>query len=118
MIWFEATDSIYIFHPDGRWQQVEDRYSEDQPENDPTIVPPTGYYQPVRGFGKVWRENPLLRAELGWAISHELGYESALQWQEVDGGGLTTLFMRAFNGRTLGLTYRSADGGDWVVASS
>ena len=44
-----------------------------------TIAPPEGRYQPIRGFGKVWRENPQVREQLGWAIAPEQGFEGALQ---------------------------------------
>ena len=37
------------------------------PEEDPDIIPPEGYYEPVRGFGKVWREERGVREHLGWA---------------------------------------------------
>ncbi|MGB3716092.1 MAG: hypothetical protein WA996_16830, partial [Candidatus Promineifilaceae bacterium] len=52
MVWFEATDAIYVFDWDGRWQQFEDTFIEGQPENDPAIIPPPDLYQPVRGFGQ------------------------------------------------------------------
>jgi hypothetical protein len=118
MIWLESSDSIYTFNWDGSWRIFEDKYSEDQPENDPSIVPPQGYLQPVRGFGKVWREHPEIRDELGWALGRELGFESALQTQEVEAADLTVVFMRAFNGQVLALTARALDVGDWVVAAS
>jgi hypothetical protein len=118
MIWLESSDSIYTFNWDGSWRIFEDKYSEDQPENDPSIVPPEGFLQPVRGFGKVWREYPEIRDEFGWALGRELGFESALQTQEVDAPDLTVVFMRAFNGQVLALTSRALDGGDWVIAAS
>jgi hypothetical protein len=49
-------------------------------ESDPSIVPPEGYYQPVRGFGKLWREE--LRSALGWALAPERSYTA--QYQEAD----------------------------------
>ncbi len=66
MIWLESSDSIYTFNWDGSWRIFEDKYSEDQPENDPSIVPPAGSLQPVRGSGKVWRGHPETRDALGW----------------------------------------------------
>jgi hypothetical protein len=35
------------------------------------LTPPAGLYEPNRGFGKVWRENPDLRAQIGWALENE-----------------------------------------------
>lgn len=47
-------------------------------ESDPTIVPPPGLYQPVRGFGVAWRDEQipagygeLVQERLGWAINPE-----------------------------------------------
>ncbi len=38
---------------------------------DSGLTPPIGRYEPQRGFGKVWRENPDVRERLGWAIARE-----------------------------------------------
>ena len=47
-----------------------DRWTEDQPET-AGQTPPPGMYEPRRGFGKVWREEPGLRDRLGWATQLE-----------------------------------------------
>ena len=57
-----------------------------QAESDPSIVPPWGYYQPLRGFGKVWRENPSVRGSLSWATEQERGL--TLSWQNFAGGSM------------------------------
>ncbi|NJN54589.1 MAG: hypothetical protein HC804_07420 [Anaerolineae bacterium] len=53
------------------------------PQPDPTIVPPSGLYQPELGFAKFWRGlvpgSQSVRDQLGWALAPEEGY-SAL-WQ-------------------------------------
>lgn len=36
-------------------------------------TPPAGLYTPVRGFGKIWREQPGVRSTLGWALGPERG---------------------------------------------
>lgn len=116
MIWLETTGSIYAFGWDGQWQQFEDTFAEGQPESDPSIFPPDGRYQPIRGFGKVWRENPELRQQFGWALGPELAFQSTLQGQEeVDD---VVLFLRIFNGQVIALTGRDPTGGDWVIAAS
>jgi hypothetical protein len=56
-----------------------DVWDESKPESDPGIVPPVGLYQPVRGFGLVWREEPGVRDRLGWAVDREVGYPTAIQ---------------------------------------
>jgi hypothetical protein len=73
----------------GAWQRYPDTWQEGQPESDPAITPPGGLYQPIRGFGKVWREqlgglqaaseNPL---GIGWAIAPEQGLDGLAQRYE------------------------------------
>jgi hypothetical protein len=43
-------------------------------QEDPNIVPPPGYYEPVRGSGKVWRDVQGVRDRLGF--DHLVGGES------------------------------------------
>lgn len=98
MIWLEDNDAIHVFYEDGaeyypehypdwqgRFERFEDTWTPDETESDPTVVPPEGLYQPIRGFGKVWRENPQVREQLGWATAPEQGYESALQYEHHEG---------------------------------
>jgi Tol biopolymer transport system component len=47
-----------------------DAWSEGQPETG-NATPPPGRYEPKRGFGKLWREQPGVRAALGWATQPE-----------------------------------------------
>ncbi len=80
MIWLEDVDggTILVFYNGGRVNQFADTWQPDQPESDPNITPPGGMYQPLRGFGKVWRENNL-QDTLGWAIEEEQGFDG--KWQ-------------------------------------
>ncbi len=118
MIWLEANDSVYVFYKDQRWQRFDDDWSEGQPENDPTIIPPEGLHQPIRGFGKVWREQAEVRNELGWALSPELGYESKIQLQEIEEEAGEITFLLTFNGQVFTLVTREPNKGDWVIAAS
>jgi hypothetical protein len=63
----------------GPLDSFDDTWLPGEPESDPTIVPPDGLYQPIRGFGKLWRSNPEVRARLGWALALEQSFEGA--WQ-------------------------------------
>jgi len=86
MIWTEWEDRIRVFYNDSqdvhlrRWEMRNNEWFPGMPESDPNIVPPPGYYQPVRGFGKLWREGShwdgtSIRDLLGWAIEPELGID-------------------------------------------
>jgi uncharacterized membrane protein (DUF373 family) len=73
LLWWETTRRIYVLYQDGRWTVFDDLWTTGNPESDPSIAPPAGRFQPVRGFGKVWRERQGVREKLGWAIEREQG---------------------------------------------
>jgi hypothetical protein len=75
----EQIVSRTINYDESLWEWYPDTWSADQSESDPGIVPPEGLVQPVRGFGKVWRENPEVRERLGWGLAPEQGYNTELQ---------------------------------------
>jgi photosystem II stability/assembly factor-like uncharacterized protein len=80
MFWHGDRKMIYVLQQDGTWAEYEDTWQEGLPDRDPALVPPEGRYQPIRGFGKVWRE--LLggvEAWIGWATAEEQGFESLVQ---------------------------------------
>ena len=86
MLWRQSPNYIYALYNNGTWQGYSDTWATGQMEWDPALVPPAGYYQPKRGFGKVWRDNPAVRSGLGWATTEEYGFFGSVQ---------------AFNGGTL-----------------
>jgi hypothetical protein len=80
MLWREDERTIYVLVQDAPWVAYADRWTEDQPERDPDLVAPEELYQPIRGFGKVWREQlggP--KAPAGWATSEEEGFTALVQ---------------------------------------
>jgi hypothetical protein len=85
MFWVGALDRIIVLFDDGSYPlaaQMPDEWEEGMPESDPALTPPAGLYQPVRGFGLVWRtESPYLsiRERLGWATQPESGYTASYQ---------------------------------------
>jgi uncharacterized protein YkwD len=82
MLWVEASGLIYVLYGDGQqpqWQVFVDEWEEGDPIIDPGLDPPPGHYQPERGFGLVWREQPQVMERLGWAVAPEVGYETAVQ---------------------------------------
>ena len=83
MFWSEADDRIYVLYSDGnypQWRAYEDAWDEGDPVSDPGISPPSGMFQPLRGFGLIWREVPDVRDRLGWATDQETAYEITVQW--------------------------------------
>lgn len=83
MIWVAEEDRIYVLFDDEvfspKWTAFADEWDVGEPIEDPSIVPPPGFYEPERGFGLVWREQPTIRDRLGWAVAPEVGFETAVQ---------------------------------------
>jgi len=87
MLWLSSQNAIYILYGDGgspAWQSVPNTWVQGQPENDPTLTPPAGLFQPVRGFGAAWRATdvagaPTVRNRLGWATDTESALTGSYQ---------------------------------------
>ncbi len=78
MIWVSSLGAqpqavIYALYNNGTYQRFNDTFTEGVDPASGGASPPAGALEPVRGFGKVWRENPTVRDTLGWAISGESG---------------------------------------------
>lgn len=84
MFWLEPSKEIWVITEDGKWTRFPDTFEEGEAEYDPALTPPAGLRQPIRGFGKVWRENDSVRAALGWAKDVEYGYTTDYRY---DHGG-------------------------------
>lgn len=86
MFWIAPRQEIWVLvsgeQGRGVWTVYRDTFVEGEPESDPEIEPPDeGLYQPRRGFGKLWRENPEVREALGWAVTpDEFGYISRYEY--------------------------------------
>ncbi len=86
MFWLQPVDQHWVLVEDeddptkGVWTVYEDTFIEGQPEFDPSIEPPDGLFQPERGFGKLWRENPEIRKALGWATEPEFGHVTRYEY--------------------------------------
>ncbi|HLV36454.1 MAG TPA: hypothetical protein VKY59_15115 [Spirillospora sp.] len=84
MFWLQPTGQIWVMivtsEGRGEWRIYEDTFVEGEPEIDPDIIPPDGFEQPTRGFGKLWRENPEIREALGWAITPEFGFVTRYEY--------------------------------------
>jgi hypothetical protein len=110
MIWFGAERLIFVVYETTtipRWQQFADTWSQDMPEGDPSLAPPEGMLQPLRGFGLVWRTKSRVRPRLGWAISPEASFQGALQFD--------TLGNRFIRGPRNEVYQLNADFSNWLL---
>ena len=109
MFWRGDRREIYVLYDDHTWRAFDDTWQEGQPEDDPNLTTPPGFFQPKRGFGKVWREElggPASR--IGWAREEERGFTGVVQ--AFDGG--TILWSN------LGTAYILYADGSWEVEAS
>lgn len=81
MIWRQDTRQVYVMYDPtgeqcrGTVEVYTENWQEGQPETDPAFnstMP--GQFQPGRGMGQVWRNNPAVRSGLGYAKGIETGY--------------------------------------------
>ncbi len=79
MVWREDTRQIYVFYNDGGWQLFDDTFEEGMMEVDHSLSPPSGRQQPVRGFGKIWREAEGVKERIGWANDKEYPVDGQVQ---------------------------------------
>lgn len=78
---YQINNQILVLFETGDMAHYDDTWTESEPDRDPSIVPPDGFFQPIRGFGKLWRTDAKVRNGLGWAIGEEIGYQAAIQQQ-------------------------------------
>jgi hypothetical protein len=106
MVWLESVEAnnrlIVVLYNDGSLQSFTDTWQEGDPVDDPALEPPQGLFQPVRGFGKVWREQPGVRDKLGWAINLEQAFQATLQAEMVESIPVTS-YLQLPDGRILHL---------------
>jgi hypothetical protein len=78
MLWNPEAELIYVVLKTtygAKWGAFVDTYVPSDPMDDPALVAPTASpgaglqsAQPTGRFGKLWRLNPSLRDQLGWAL--------------------------------------------------
>lgn len=91
MVWVEASDTFYVFYEPapGELPTMEMLMGPVQlkpgasPDNRVGETPPPGLYEPVSGFGLLWRDEleglSGVRQRLGWALAPEFAYDTARQ---------------------------------------
>jgi hypothetical protein len=104
---------LALYTPGVAWPQKQtfiDAWTPDEPDSDPTIVPPNGRFQPIRGFGKVWRTHSDVRQKLGWALGQEQGFDAVYQLVSDFRDYGPCLYLTNMDGRVVGLCRRD---GSW-----
>ena len=111
MFWRSDTNKIYVMYGTGAWKEVPNTWKEGDPQKNDQIYPPAGLYQPVRGFGKVWRDfegaNPDRVPIIGWATAEERGFNYV--YQAFQGGHMiltdrNVVYVLYLNGQWRGYT--------------
>ncbi len=109
MVWVNQTSAtagkvIVVLYNDNKGEQYDDTWSEGMPESssEPQFQAPAGYYQPVRGFGKLWRENSTVRTKIGWGTAPEEGFDTVWQYRKTE--SLPTIaYVREMDGQVVEL---------------
>jgi len=78
-LWPKADNRIYVLYANGTWDAHDAAWNAPEMEEDPAITPPSGYFEPERAIGKVWREGSGVRSALGWATTDERGFHASAQ---------------------------------------
>jgi hypothetical protein len=77
MIWLNGT--IYVFRAtDNTFTIYSDTFTAGVDPETSSEAPPSGFFSPMRGFLKVWSNNPSAH-DLGWALQPEAGAQATVQ---------------------------------------
>lgn len=70
---------IEALSADSRFTRYADTWVSGIDPDSAGLTPPPGLVEPIRGFGKVWRNDGALAARLGWALAGEQGVTLSVQ---------------------------------------
>lgn len=71
--------TVWVIYNEGDWETYPDTWDGTPLPTDPSIVPPTGRYQPQDAIGLVWRSFPEVRNRLGWAYEPQALFTGRFQ---------------------------------------
>jgi len=79
MLYIAETRQIWVMvegqgRRGGPYYRFDDLFLDGDPERVEDLDVPPGLLQPHRGFGRIWREQPGLRSQLGWAADYEIPF--------------------------------------------
>jgi len=104
MLWLSDLDEIFVLYGNGDWKKYDNRWQEGDPPDDPEIQPPPGLFQPIRGFGDVWRNQnqyDAVRERLGWGVAPEQSYTATYQHSIAESAGQNILYLTLQDGVTV-----------------
>jgi hypothetical protein len=112
MAWVPGTSDnghIYVFYVNGSHHRYPDTWVDGtDPVSGGETPPEANLLEPVRGFGKVWRDNQEVRSGLGWATAAERGAQiTSLNFER---GHMHYIDVR---GSTFILVQSTVDSGTW-----
>jgi hypothetical protein len=73
-----APSAIYVLYAGGNFVRYPDTWIDGVDPVSGGETPPAGLFEPIRGFGKLWRNDPSVRNGLGWATQPESGTTASL----------------------------------------
>lgn len=125
MIWVEATDTFYILFNLGA-HPTDSRLvfrtlgplvllPGASPDNRVEETPPAGLFEPVSGFGLIWRGeveglDADVRQAMGWAAEQETGFQTMIQCQRPETYSARTCYLLDADGRVIVLSYNAIAG--------
>ena len=77
MVWLNG--EMLVLYNTGQFQTYPDTFAEGVDPQTSSETPPQGLFAPIRGFLKVWSNNPPVRSGLGWALNPEQGVTAKVQ---------------------------------------
>lgn len=76
MLWVgTAPNVIYVLYNDGTMARYDDTFIQGVDPDEIGQTPPPNLIAPIRGFGKVWSNDPFVQSGLGWATQGEQGLD-------------------------------------------
>lgn len=106
MVWLNG-EILVFYAATGSWQRFDDTFIEGVDPETTGEAPPAGRIAPIRGFLKVWNNNPQVRSGLGWGMTPEQGVSATVQG--FSGGRMIWL-----PGRSDMLVLIGNSGGQWL----
>jgi hypothetical protein len=74
----DSNEIVVLVRATGRWSSYANGWRPGEVLG-PVGARPPGTLEPLRGFGKVWREQPSVKLQLGWAVYQERSAEASGQ---------------------------------------